>query len=188
MNRALLLAILLAPLVCHGQFVVGVTETDAGARDRILATAKSQIGVTEKTGNNDGADIDKYLRTTGLEGSGAPYCAAFVRWVYDASNLRTFGPRSALAASWVQAPTWTIQRGGRTPLPGDAWGIYFPSKKRVAHTGIVWGWGTKTVRTIEANTSPDAAAGSAADRAGDGVWSKYRLINQLWSVRNRLGE
>lgn len=72
------------------------------------------------------------------------------------------------------------------PRPGDAWGIYFPSKGRVAHTGMVEQWGNKVVTTIEANTSPEAVAGSAADRNGDGVWRKKRLKNQLFSARDWL--
>jgi hypothetical protein len=188
MTRAFLLAAILAPLVCHGQLVVGVEAPRAGARDRILSAAKSLVGTTEATGNNDGAAIDRILASVGLEGTGAPYCAAYNRWVYDAADLRAFGPRSALAASWVQAATWTRAGGGRTPLSGDTWGIYFPSKKRVAHTGIVWVWGSTTVRTLEANTSPEAVAGSAADRNGDGVWSKYRLKNQIYASRNWLGD
>lgn len=186
MIRAIIFALVLAPLVSHGQLVVGVTAQDAGTRERILAVAKSQIGITEKTGNNDGREIDKYLATTGLEGTGAPYCACFVRWVYDASGLRKTGPRSALAASWVQAPTWTLAHGGRTPMSGDPWGIWFQSKGRIAHTGLVAQWGKSVVVTIEANTSPDAIAGSAADRNGDGVWSKRRLIKQIYSVRDWL--
>ena len=186
MIRALLLAILLTPLVCHGQHIVGVETQGPGARDRILSVAAGLIGTTEATGRNDGRRIDAILASVGLEGSGAPYCAAFKRWVYDAANLRAVGPRSALASKWVQAPTWTIARGGIPPLPGDTWGIWFASKNRVAHTGIVRSWGKTVVVTIEANTSPDAVPGSAADRNGDGVWSKRRLIRQIYASRNWL--
>jgi len=184
--HARILLIAFFPAVLNGGIGAGVEAEGDGARDRILAAARSQIGITERTGNNDGPDIEKYLGSTGLEGTGAPYCAAFLRWVYDSSGLRAVGPRSALAAAWVHLPTWTRAGGGRVPLPGDAWGIYFASKGRVAHTGLVWAWGNKAVKTIEANTSPDAAVGSAADRDGDGVWSKWRLKSQIYSVRNWL--
>lgn len=186
MTHARSLRIALASALLYGVAGARVEAESDGARDRILAIAKSQIGVTERTGNNDGPDIEKYLGSTGLEGTGAPYCAAFNRWVYDLGRLRAVGPRSALAAAWVQAPTWTHNGGGRVPLPGDAWGIYFAGKGRVAHTGLVWVWGNKAVKTIEANTSPDAAVGSAADRDGDGVWSKWRLKSQIYSARNWL--
>jgi len=183
-KRALLLAILVAPVFCHGQLVVGVTARDAGTRDRILRVAAGLVGTVEKTGNNDGAKIDAILASVGLEGTGAPWCAAANRFVYDAAHLRTAGPRSALAAAWVSSPTWTAAKGGRTPLPGDPWGIWFASKGRVAHTGLVRTWGAQVVVTFEGNTSPDAVPGSASDREGDGYWSKRRLIRQIYSVRD----
>ena len=183
MNRAILFAIVLSSLGCNGQYVVGVEEAGEGARDRVLTVAKSQIGVTEKTGHNDGARIDAYLSTTGLEGTGSPYCGAFVRWVYNVAGLSDIGPKGGLAAraaSWVSSPTWARAGGGRTPLPGDPWGLYWGG--RIRHTGLTEVWGTKTVRTIEANTSPSAESGDQAN--GDGVWRKYRLINQIYAVRN----
>ena len=170
----------------YGQVVIGVTAQDAGARDRVLAVAKATIGQTEKTGNNDGAFVDSVLATVGLEGTGAPWCATFNRYCYDKAGFRMVGPRSALASKWVSNPTWTLAKGGATPKQGDPFGLWFSSKNRIAHTGLVWVWGTKTVRTIEGNTSPDAAAGSAADRDGGGVYSKIRLIRQIHSVRNWL--
>lgn len=156
----------------------------AGPREDLIRLAISDIGKTEKTGNNDGEFIDSVLASVGLEGTGAPYCAAWLRKIYDQAGLRLVGPRSALAAVWVRDPSWTLARGGAMPRPGDAWGIYFPSKGRVAHTGMVEQWGNKVVTTIEANTSPEAVAGSAADRNGDGVWRKKRLKNQLFSARD----
>lgn len=184
MRRELLtLAFLAAAALCHGQLIVGAPEAGAGARDRVLAAAAGLVGTTEATGHNDGTGIDRILRSVGLEGTGAPYCAAFNRYCYDLAGLRAAGPRSALAADWVRSPSWTRAAGGRAPLPADAWGIYFPSKGRVAHTGLVERWGRDVVLTIEANTSPDAAAGSEADRNGDGVWRKRRLIRQIFAVR-----
>ena len=186
MKRALLLVILVAPWICHGQVVIGVTAEDSGARDRILVAASRLVGTVEKTGNNDGAAIDRILASVGLEGTGAPWCAAANRYVYDEAGLRGVGPRSALAAVWVRDPTWTSKSGGRLPLPGDPWGIWFSSKGRVAHTGLVRSWGRDVVVTYEGNTSPDAVPGSAADRDGGGFFSKRRLIRQIYSVRNWL--
>ena len=158
----------------------------AGPRESILEEATLLIGTTEQTGQNDGVRIDLILASVGLDGTQAPYCAAFNRYAYDMAGLRTIGPRSALAAKWVSSPTWTRRRGGMTPLPGDPWGIWFASKGRIAHTGLVQVWGQNTVRTIEANTSPEAVPGSSADRDGDGIWSKRRLRSQIHSVRNWL--
>lgn len=177
--RHALLFLLLLPLVAFGQ-----TAETSDAREMVIAVATSQIGTQEKTGHNDGGAIDRILASVGLEGTGAPYCAAFNRWCYDNAGLHDIAPRSALASAWVRNPTWTRANGGSTPLPADTWGIYFSSKKRVAHTGIVEKWGNQIVVTIEANTSPDAVAGSEADRNGDGVWRKRRLIKQIYAARN----
>jgi hypothetical protein len=44
------------------------------------------------------------------------------------------------------------------------------------------------VLTVEGNTSPEAASGSAADRDGGGVWSKRRLVRQIFAVRDWIGK
>jgi len=186
MTRAAIAFILASAMLSHGGNSWGTPPPGEGARGRILAAALSLVGTTESTGRNDGAAIDRILASVGLEGTGAPYCAAFNRFAYDWAGLRGVGPRSALASAWVQTPTWSAKSGGSVPLPGDTWGIWFSSKGRVAHTGIVRVWGNQSLVTIEANTSPDAAAGSSADRDGDGVWSKRRLTRQIYSVRNWL--
>jgi hypothetical protein len=181
---ALLSLAILFGINAYGQVVIGVEETGGDSRERVLTVARSLIGTQERTGNNDGETVDRILASVGLEGTGAPYCAAFMRYCYDRAGLRLVGPRSALAAVWVRDPSWTLARGGALPRPGDAWGIWFASKNRIAHTGMVEQWGKTVVTTIEANTSPEAVAGSAADRNGDGVWRKKRLKNQIYSVRN----
>jgi hypothetical protein len=155
------------------------------ARQRVIETAASQIGVQERTGKNDG-EVDKYLSAVGLGGTRNPYCAAYVYWVgKTALGTANPFPRSAWSPDFLNSPTWLKGRG-TIPRPGDTFGIYFPSKGRVAHTGLVWVWGKTYVRTIEANTSPDAAAGSEADRNGDGVWSKYRRISTIYATKSFL--
>lgn len=152
-------------------------------RERVLGVATALIGTTEATGKNDGPIIEAILASTGNR-KGDPYCAAFNFYCFQQAGLSKLVPRSAWSPDWVKAPTWTLAEGGRTPQPADAFGIYFPSKKRVAHTGLVKKWSAPTVLTVEGNTSPEAASGSAADRDGGGVWSKRRLVRQVHSVRD----
>lgn len=152
-------------------------------RERIIVEGLALVGQVEASGKNDGPVVDAVLDTVGLKGTGAPYCAATNRFLYDRAGFRDVGPRSAWSPDWTVNPTWTRASGGRTPLPGDAWGIYFPAKGRVAHTGLVRVWGA-IVLTLEGNTSPDAMPGSPADRNGDGFWSKRRLQRQIYAVRN----
>lgn len=158
----------------------------AGPREDVVKIAESQVGTQEKTGHNDGP-VDKYLQAVGLGGTGEPYCAAYVVWVYKQAGLYSLIPHSALAADMVRNPTWK-QGAGTEPQPADTWGIYFPSKGRVAHTGLVKKWNAKSgvVTTIEANTSPEATSGSSKDRDGDGVWSKIRPIRTIYASKSFL--
>lgn len=154
-------------------------------RDRVLAEASALVGTTEATGRNDGPMIEAILKSAGAS-KGDPYCAAFNYWCYLRAGLAARVPRSAWSPDWVRAATWTRAKGGRTPMPGDSFGIYFASKGRVAHTGLVEEWGDRSVRTLEGNTAPEAVAGSAADRDGGGIYRKRRLVSQIYAVRNWL--
>lgn len=162
-----------------------LTQAPPDPRQEILTVAKGLLGTTEATGKNDGPIIEKIQASTGNK-KGDPYCASFNYYVYREAGYGALVPRSAWSPSWVAQPSWTRASGGLTPLPADAFGIWFASKDRVAHTGLVSKWGDEVVLTVEANTSPSASAGSAADRNGDGIWSKRRLVRQVYSVRNWL--
>lgn len=47
----------------------------------VVKVAKSQVGLREVTGNNDGPHIEKYLNSVGLHGR-YPYCAAGIYWCF----------------------------------------------------------------------------------------------------------
>ena len=156
-------------------------------RDKVLAVARADIGVIEKTGQNDGARVETYLRNTGL-GKGHPYCAAaVVTWHLEALGaLPKTMPRSALAAAMVRNPTWK-QGKGLDPRPGDTFGLWI--KKGVHHTGLVVKNFPDRVQTIEANTSPTAIQGTQADRdaaQGGGVFSKVRFKRLVYSFQSHL--
>lgn len=185
MSRALLASILVATLLCDRGACQGASEAGVGARKRVLSTAVSLIGTSEATGKNDGPIVEAILASTG-NSKGDPYCAAFCYWCYMKAGLGGIVPRSAWSPDWVARPTWTRDGGGATPKPGDPFGIYFASKGRVAHVGLIRQWSRQSLVTIEANTSPEAAPGSAADRDGGGIWSKRRLIRQIYAARNWL--
>lgn len=155
-------------------------------RERVLAVAASEVGVKEKTGRNDG-EVDKYLVSVGLGGSRAPYCAAFVYWVgKEALGDRNPYPRSAWSPSFLS--------GGKRvtsdyhPQGGEAFGIWFASKKRIAHTGLIESREGNYLITIEGNTSSNAAVGSAADREGHGVYRKRRHLRTVHSAHDWLSK
>ena len=155
-------------------------------RQRVLRVAEGLLGTKEETGKNDGKIIEAVLASTGNR-KGDPYCAAFNYYCYREAGLAKLVPRSAWSPDWAAKPTWTLAEGGQTPKPADSFGIYFPSKKRVAHTGLVKKWTPPTLQTVEGNTSPEDTAGSADDRDGRGIWSKRRLIRQIHAVRDWIG-
>lgn len=187
MSRALFSVILLVTLIPDRSACQGTATESQEPRKRILSTALAHIGTREATGKNDGPIIEAILASTG-NSKGDPYCASFCYWCYLQAGLGGIVPRSAWSPAWVSRPTWSRERGGITPRPGDPFGIYFASKGRVAHVGLVRQWGKQSLVTVEANTSPEAAAGSAADRDGGGIWSKRRLIRQIHASRNWLGD
>lgn len=161
--------------------VAGVPAA-ATPREALIKTAIGQVGTQERTGHNDGP-VDKYLQSVGLGGTRNPYCAAFVYW----TGLAALGPRNPFPRS-----AWSPDFVGSgatsqitTARPGDTFGIYFASKGRVAHTGLVRGWQGRYLWTVEANTSPAAATG-AADRDGDGVWSKLRDPRAVSKIKSWL--
>lgn len=155
----------------------------ADVREDVIRAAASALGWTEATGKNDGPRIEAILASTGNR-RGDPYCAAFVYWSGLTAGHPRLYPRSAWSPDMTAAPTWTRARGGREPRAADTFGIYFPAKGRVAHTGLIESASASVFTTIEGNTSPDAKPGSVADRDGGGVWRKRRLRSQVHAVRD----
>lgn len=158
------------------------TETSyINIRKRVIKTAESLIGLRETHGPNRSPMIDEMNRLTGVP-LGSAWCASANAWIYDRAKVPGNWPRSAWSPDWVRSPTWTRANGGKEPLPGDAFGIWFAQYGRVAHTGLVEQWG-ESVLTLEGNTSPTGAVGEA-DRNGDGYYRKRRLASQIYSVRD----
>jgi len=155
------------------------------SRESVISVAQTCIGWREATGNNDGVQIDRILASVGLAGTRNPYCAAFCVFCYQEAGLGSKIPRSAWSPDMVANPTWKQGRG-ETPRPADVFGIFFASKGRVAHAGLIEKWGNGMAVTIEANTSPQADPGSEADREGEGVWRRWRLTSSIYAVRNNL--
>jgi hypothetical protein len=148
-------------------------------RDQVKRTYESQIGVREKTGNNDGVKVEAYLRYVGLS-KGNPWCASFICWAYGQVGIAN--PKSGYCPDLFRASRViykrTVHKPLVTPRPGDVWGLYFPEKGRVAHVGFVDDWGEKYVVTVEGNTN------EAGSREGDGVYRKRRLIRSIYVVAN----
>lgn len=154
------------------------SEQKAWISDRktnhLLKIAQSQIGVREATGNNDGHAVEAYLHYTGNR-KGDPWCASFVSWVFGKAGLPQ--PRSA----WSPA-LFPKQRLLAKAVPAAVFGIYFPDKGRIAHTGLVERQKGHWIYTIEGNTN------FAGSREGDGVYRKLRHLKTIKAYANWLAK
>lgn len=145
-------------------------------RQQVTNTFSSQVGIREKTGNNDGRDVEIYLRYVYLP-KGNPWCAAFVCWTLGQNKVAN--PRNGYCPALfiTKNQVWKrTAKNNKVPLPGDVFGIYFPEKKRIAHVGFVEAWGAQVTTTVEGNTN------MAGSREGDGVYRKKRLTRQIYAV------
>lgn len=143
-----------------------VQADQAQDRESVLAVARPLVGQVED-GHNAGEFVEKVLSSVGL-GAGHPWCAAFNYYVFREAGLASRVPKSAWSPDWVKGG----QRRGRGH-PADVFGIYFPSRGRVAHTGIVEVQHGPWLTTIEGNTN------EAGSREGDGVYRKKRSVNSV---------
>lgn len=155
-----------------------------------VATALSYVGTTERTGRNDGPEVEAFLRSVGL-GPGPPWCAAFTTFCLKAHGLTVTDGRGgtlmgAGATRHLQSPRAVdareVQRGVVRPEPGwlvvwrrgSGWQGhigFFVEDDNEAERGVDWygrcGW------TVEGNTS---SGRSGSQRDGDGVWRRLRCL------------
>lgn len=141
---------------------------------KILSIAKSQLGIREATGKNDGLQVEQYLIYTNNK-KGDPWCASFVSWVYGQAGYPL--PRTA----WSPA-LFPLDKRTDKPQPADVFGIYFPKLKRIAHCGIVEDSRANWIYTIEGNTN------LAGSREGDGVYRKLRHRRSIKYYANWIDE
>lgn len=153
--------------------------------DRLVAIARSQIGVREVGGNNRGDRIREYQSATELPAGAWPWCAAFTSWcirewlkdkdVVAWLNLQRrtpeeWRPKTALAYGYT---AWARQHPNTTriftererALAGDIVTFDF------SHIGFVVSESGNTIQTIEGNTN---GRGDRDSESGDGVWLKVR--------------
>lgn len=182
-----ILAFVLLSAFAHSSFGMAPKEdrseplvSGSEGRARVVEIASSFVGLREKTGNNDGPLVEAFLASVGLS-KGDPWCAAFNYYCYQKAGESKRVPRSGWSPDWVNGAQWK-QGKGIDPKPGDTFGIYFESKGRVAHTGMIEKW-SDSVLTIEGNTGATGSIGEA-DRNGDGCYRKRRLKRQIYASRN----
>lgn len=151
-------------------------------RERLIKTATSQVGVREKTGHNDGAEVESYLHSVGLV-KGYAWCAAFLVWCHDQNGIKN--PRTAWAPDWFRTNVvykshdpsiGQFLSGQFLSKKGQVFGLYFEAKGRIAHVGMLAGETRMSYITIEGNTN------QAGSREGDGVYKKLRDKKTIYIV------
>jgi hypothetical protein len=146
-------------------------------RKCLQETFVSQIGVSEKGGNNCGPEVEMYQQSCKAP-KGSHWCAAFTHWVLQQCGLKGAG---SWAASWFSTKYLIYQRGKFSksiPQAGDLVGFFYRNLGRIGHIGFVDKWGDKWIITVEGNTN------SAGSRTGDAVQRKWRLKSQIYAVAN----
>lgn len=162
------------------QSVVSVTEAPSALLGRALEIAISQIGVMEEPpGSNRGPQVDRYVRSVGLNPSGKfAWCAAFTYFCFDEASkeINRANPvikTGGVMAHWNQAgtrgvPRITKDRAVNNPSlvqPGHLFIISIGSKG-LGHTGIVERVDGGKLITIEGNTN------DGGSREGVGVFRR----------------
>lgn len=136
----------------------------------------SQVGVVE-FGMNSGQQVEQYLAAAGLP-AGLPWCASFVAWVYKQCGNYTIPKNPGYVPNWFpdDRVIWIRGHVRNPPKQGDLIGIWFQSKKRLAHIGFYDRQDQKYIYTVEGNTN------EAGSREGDGVYRKKRIIRTVHSI------
>jgi hypothetical protein len=144
--------------------------------------AEQELGKKETSGNNLGAGVRKYQRSTNLAPGAWPWCAAFQCWLLEEwlkktevlawlnlkrSKPESWRPRTALAYGFLKwakdrPNTADIYSDSITPKPGDLVVYDF------SHIGVVKQCAGSRFWAIEGNTNGEGS------RDGDGVYLKLR--------------
>jgi hypothetical protein len=145
-----------------------------------LRELRSYVGIKESTGNNDGPEVEKFLRSTKLS-KGYPWCGSVQHYAYRKCGL-TLKPEAmhARASYWHTEDRiiWQWPDDVNIIERGDHGAIWSRSLKRVSHTfaidsidhekGIVW--------TLEGNTNAEGS------RDGNVFAKRRRSLKALHSV------
>lgn len=164
----------------YDKYLATKAEAPAGSLpEKLVALASAEVGVREEPmDSNRGKRVEEYQAATWLDGSGWPWCAAFICWLFKRAGVpESWRPRTA--GAW-DFENWARKSGGQAELlkpgrhrikAGDI--VVF----RFSHIGLAEkDQRGDAVETIEGNTD---ASGS---REGGGVYRKIRKVSQVRSM------
>lgn len=149
-------------------------------RDSLIECANSEIGVQETT-ENDGPRIKEYIQSCGFTTS-VPWCGCFLTYLFRELSLN-YPSLPARAASWTLDNSY---KNKYQAVPGDVFTIYYSSKGRVGHTGLIEAIDADYIYTIEGNTNNNTLDGGDYD--GDRVMKKLRPWSTIYRTANWVGD
>lgn len=148
----------------------------ADRKENLVEVYEGFVGVREKTGNNDGPQVERFLAHEGL-GKGYAWCAAFVSFCLDSAGFENGITAWSPTAENKKALVYSKGQFLDMPEPGHVFTLYYPKKKRIGHTGFFNGWADDDIiETVEGNTNDKKS------REGDGVYVVLRPIGTIHSI------
>lgn len=174
--------ILAACLLCSS--LNSFSQVYTPERSCLIQVYKSQIGVREASGRNDGAAVEMYLKSVGL-GKGYAWCAAFVKWCLKPFNVDGYTKITGAAASLnvTSKHVYFKRQYAAEILPGDVFTLWYARLGRIGHTGFTNGWSNRAsgmIYTVEGNTN------GGGSRDGDGVYLRIRNVGSIYSINRWL--
>ena len=145
-------------------------------QNEVRKTYTAEIGVREN-GFNKGKRVEEYQKAANLKPNDA-WCAAFITWTFKQCGIKAVV--SGYSPNWFQSNV-VYKRDDNinrhySPEIGDVFGLYFESKKRIAHVGFIDKQEGNYYTTVEGNTN------EAGSREGDGVYRKRRHIKTIYAI------
>jgi LysM repeat protein len=136
-----------------------------GAKE-VLALAATQVGVHEGYSGGHWNNDQRYSKETPTLAwsNGFAWCQTFQSWLLYKTGLASLGP---CTASCLNAVGWFKNHGRFSEYPALGAQIFF-GKGGGSHVGLVVGYDSTYVYTIEGNTNSNGSA------EGDGVYRKTR--------------
>ena len=151
-------------------------------RQKLVDIATKELGVHEENYSNSGKRVEEYQAATSIDGTGWPWCAAFVCWcirewgklpvVLEALKMTSdefevWRPKTASAFGFH---SWAHKHGLLVMTDSPAHVLHTADIMTfdMSHVGLVRGDEGNLVYTIEGNTS------LAGSRDGGGVYKKIR--------------
>jgi len=145
-------------------------------RAEVAAIYKSQLGVKEKTGNNDGKDVEKYLKSVGL-GKGFAWCAAFVHWCLIEAGVKNTITAWSPTAHNKKNIVYFNNKFKKPAQQADVITLYYSSKGRIGHTGF---FDHMQSENMTVNYEGNTNRGNSNE--GDGVYLTFRPLKTLYSI------